>query len=455
VLSAAIRKTFEDVIAAAETLPWKALRERLVPAMASVGFAFEAGGRRKILAARELDDTQRAVVEILADHPQVMVSAFPVPGPAWAKRRWLHVDDPGVLFDGEPTLYAQLRAAGTDEGVLERLTSALSLEQRVEVFADLLLLESDYASPHVTELLSDLTRNHMPTTMGDWGRRMAATLLGFIDKPWADNEAALGVDCEVPEAVLYALVRAGVPIEPAWERLLRLENYTYDRSRPMLHACIAAIPPERCERAIAGALDRLPGHAWRVSIALYLLKDFKYPAIVRYALNQIDTSDKPKQVLKQLADAAKADPAIARALAEYKAAQAPVPKLKVIERGTPALKDLDATERAQVELSAKRFDGRREAAADLLAGKGDEPLAPFERVRIGDARSQIAYDAWFYMVDSGTIFRAGTTDVIAEIVQDGLECDDKALRTALMNVIADKPKKRAAKKPAAKKRHAR
>jgi hypothetical protein len=41
------------------------------------------------------------------------------------------------------------------------------------------------------------------------------------------------------------------------------------------------------------------------------------------------------------------------------------------------------------------------------------------------------YDAWLYMVDSGTIFSTGTTQVVAEIVQCGLECADKALRAEL------------------------
>ena len=39
------------------------------------------------------------------------------------------------------------------------------------------------------------------------------------------------------------------------------------------------------------------------------------------------------------------------------------------------------------------------------------------------------------MVDSGAIFRAGTTDVVAEIMQFGLECEDPALKEALQAVL--------------------
>jgi len=34
-------------------------------------------------------------------------------------------------------------------------------------------------------------------------------------------------------------------------------------------------------------------------------------------------------------------------------------------------------------------------------------------------------------VDSGTIFRAGTTEVVAEVIQFGLECDDPEVRREL------------------------
>ncbi|MFF9868118.1 hypothetical protein ACF1G0_22340 [Streptomyces sp. NPDC013953] len=36
-----------------------------------------------------------------------------------------------------------------------------------------------------------------------------------------------------------------------------------------------------------------------------------------------------------------------------------------------------------------------------------------------------AYEAWFYQSDSGTIFLAGTTDMVAQIIQCGLECADE------------------------------
>ena len=53
------------------------------------------------------------------------------------------------------------------------------------------------------------------------------------------------------------------------------------------------------------------------------------------------------------------------------------------------------------------------------------------------------------MGDSGTIFAAGTTKVVAEIIQGGLECKRLPLKLALQGALARKPPK--AKKATSKK----
>ena len=40
-------------------------------------------------------------------------------------------------------------------------------------------------------------------------------------------------------------------------------------------------------------------------------------------------------------------------------------------------------------------------------------------------------------VDSGTFFRAGTTEMVAQIIQFGLECEDKALHALLEEAMAE------------------
>jgi hypothetical protein len=41
------------------------------------------------------------------------------------------------------------------------------------------------------------------------------------------------------------------------------------------------------------------------------------------------------------------------------------------------------------------------------------------------------FDAWLYMGDGGTIFEAGTSNEVAEVIQDYLEFDDDAIGAVL------------------------
>jgi hypothetical protein len=90
---------------------------------------------------------------------------------------------------------------------------------------------------------------------------------------------------------------------------------------------------------------------------------------------------------------------------------------------------LSDVERAQLHEAGLRYDGADIDAETRLADGGDEEsfLGFCTLWRVGEA-GDVRYDAWLYMVDSGTVFRAGTTEVVAEIVQFGLECTDPAVR---------------------------
>ena len=96
------------------------------------------------------------------------------------------------------------------------------------------------------------------------------------------------------------------------------------------------------------------------------------------------------------------------------------------------------------------------AGADPLAAR---VLSTVDLWKVMDGANHV-YDVWTYMGDSGTVFRAGTAESVAEIIQGGLECDDDVLGTALDEAIYaayNPPKKakasaKAKKKPAAKKK---
>ncbi|MBA3391592.1 MAG: hypothetical protein H0T89_03055 [Deltaproteobacteria bacterium] len=100
----------------------------------------------------------------------------------------------------------------------------------------------------------------------------------------------------------------------------------------------------------------------------------------------------------------------------------------------PTLKKLSPQQQKQLRAAGKRYDGKDLPAAKRLgADRQDEQsfLATLTVCELLDSRGKPAYDAFLYMVDSGTIFKAGTTKVAAEITQGSLACNDEALADAL------------------------
>jgi hypothetical protein len=110
-----------------------------------------------------------------------------------------------------------------------------------------------------------------------------------------------------------------------------------------------------------------------------------------------------------------------------------MPARFVEKRIISAIEELNPMEREQLRVAGKLYDGVDRPAADRLADgvdEGDGSLFDTELWKVVDGDRHL-YDAWFYMSDSGTFFRAGTTEVTAEIIQCGLECDDPAIRAQL------------------------
>jgi hypothetical protein len=109
--------------------------------------------------------------------------------------------------------------------------------------------------------------------------------------------------------------------------------------------------------------------------------------------------------------------------------------LRFVNRTTvSSIDDLPPVNREQLRQSGLGWDGLDLPAADRLDDSGEEHsfLGFCERWDVVDpATETLTYEAWFYMVDSGTFFRAGTDEVVAEVIQFGLECDDDRLRPLL------------------------
>jgi hypothetical protein len=94
---------------------------------------------------------------------------------------------------------------------------------------------------------------------------------------------------------------------------------------------------------------------------------------------------------------------------------------------------LSAIDREQLQVAGRCYDGEDLPVEDRLDPDGDE-FTSFHgtcahwRVVDGDEHR---YDVWLYQVDSGTVFRAGTTEVVAEVVQLGLDCEDPGVAAEL------------------------
>ncbi|WP_369776425.1 hypothetical protein [Streptomyces sp. R33] len=80
----------------------------------------------------------------------------------------------------------------------------------------------------------------------------------------------------------------------------------------------------------------------------------------------------------------------------------------------------------QIALCGAAYDDE-DLPADrrLSSDPEDESVLSFCELWDVVADQSPVYEAWFYQSDSGSIFLAGTTEMVAQIMQCGLECDDE------------------------------
>lgn len=97
-------------------------------------------------------------------------------------------------------------------------------------------------------------------------------------------------------------------------------------------------------------------------------------------------------------------------------------------------------QKAQLVAAGKLWDGKALPVERRLSpDENDEAAlgAVLEHVVIGDATGKAVYDAWLYAGDSGAFFRAGTTTLIADRIQDAMQMKGKgneALADALSGI---------------------
>ena len=106
------------------------------------------------------------------------------------------------------------------------------------------------------------------------------------------------------------------------------------------------------------------------------------------------------------------------------------------KRAPSAFDELTPLQQKQLSICGKRYDGKAQPAARRYEQFAREHLERWDAV---DGKDHL-YDAWFYMVDSGTIFEAGTTKVAAEMIQFELKSKDPLLALLLGEALKRKKK---------------
>ncbi len=105
------------------------------------------------------------------------------------------------------------------------------------------------------------------------------------------------------------------------------------------------------------------------------------------------------------------------------------------------VESLDEITRAQLEKANRLYGGTDLTAEQILsAGEGEEErIDPeyLERGRVLDGAGHHIYDVYLYMVDSGTLFVRGSTDVVAQVIQFSADSEDRSLKQALDRALAE------------------
>lgn len=245
----------------------------------------------------------------------------------------------------------------------------------------------------------------------------------------------------LPSALVFlSLARAGVPILPEWEPLFPPADFVFGRPRfDLVVECARALPRERLRDVLAASAQRYPVLA--VETALAVLDELDAGDVAHLALRLNGPGWSRRRVVERLEELAATRPNV-RAALDHRDGSVPPPRLVCVESRAPrGVDDLREADADQLAVAGKAWDGLELPADARLEGAGAEAsmVESLEIRRLADASGKHLYDAILVGGDSGTIFAAGTTDVIASIVQGAVQTTDDALGAALDEVLLPPP----------------
>jgi hypothetical protein len=220
---------------------------------------------------------------------------------------------------------------------------------------------------------------------------------------------------------VIALLRAKESIDEHYPRLFHARaNYV---GQKLWHEITAALGDACRDAVLAPSIQCIPNE-W----VAQLLEDRPSPVLGRAALRyHTPNSGAWNWWVERLRRLGEKHPAFLEVVTSEMAAAPPAVEFTVTEQREPkSLGDLTAVQQQQLSICGKRYDGRDLPASARIAegGPNDETNPSFrgllEFKQISDAKGNPVYDVFLYAVDAGTVFKAETTEVIADIVQTGV-----------------------------------
>ncbi len=416
-------------------------------ACAAVGFPT---GRVYPLAS-ELTPPHRALAERLADI-DVYPYPYAMPSRPAIRKRWLGISPTGILEEirgkeplwraiqllqaANPNVYEGAKAVGD-------YLNSLPVLDRLRVFGELHAILEPAA---VYDIDAQTLFRHGLRLVDDLDLGCSRWAVEEADRLSAQGRRAPE---EIRWVVFLALVRAKVPIEPRWDVLLPVLFGAKDWA----FECAAAIPTSRRGPALSAAL-RASHPNYALTAALDLLERFPSREILE-AYFDISKSigHAPRVDLPRLEKVAAKHPDVRVELDARMKRKVALLKLHVTDDFAPmGVSELSVLQKKQLVRVGTLYDGRK-LDAEARIGDGEwETTGTFRGMltitELADEAGKPRVTVFECLADSGTLFRAGTTKVVAQIIQCGLECEDTRLHEALYVALdaRDKARRNAKKK---------
>lgn len=389
--------------------------------------------------ASALTDRQRRALELYAAVPGVGVRKMNLFSHDWAVKQWLGVTPPGALFRARkagPLIHALLGAK--DKKARAALLEGLPVIEAIDAVIDLELMDGPDGFELLETLLWKLAKK-LDSKAGTWAASAADRFTSALNDPrsrelfTAKGPKIRGV---VALTVMLGAVRAKVPLRPEWDVLF---TRMWNQSVPIgaeVHEIITALPADRRDAALVGIAAAETFENARIEAALKLLAKWPSAPLVAAVMEWMPKALRTGELKAQLKALAAKSPVIAAAMKGKKSAGSVV-KLQLAEvEAVDSIGQLDKVAQAQLVECQKRYGGKKLTVKAILANDDDDLEARIstgmlDRAGVVDAKGARVYDAWFYGGDAGTFFRAGSTEVVADLIQDSVDGADAAIRDAL------------------------